>query len=108
MAWSEEARAAAAAARAAKAAEKKQPVKRGPRTKYTTPGNRSAFTLRKKMQHDAGKDARIAAANARTAGAHSTGIGSFVPKGGAAGLGLLAGLVGFAMKGATANIKKGR
>ena len=88
MAWTQAARDAALETRRANAAAKKQTQQRpagqpkpvtGRRPAQmkgrpnTNAGNRAAFALRNKMQHDAGKDQRIAAYNARQAAAHQTG-----------------------------------
>jgi len=66
MAWTEEARQAALAARAAKSGAKQQQPgrKRGPQTAaHPNAGSRAAFALRNKMQHDAGRADRMAAAH---------------------------------------------
>jgi hypothetical protein len=69
----------------------------------TNAGNRAAFSLRNKMAHDAGKDARIAAANARTPAAHQIGVvhatGGRMSPGAAALLGTLLGAGGAILRG---------
>jgi hypothetical protein len=122
MAWTDAARQAAIETRRANAAAKKQ---NGPRPTgqpkpvtgrrpaqmagkpNTNAGNKAAFSLRNKMAHDAGKDARIAAANARTPAAHQIGIhastGGRMSPGAAALLGSLLGAGGKILSGLKMN-----
>jgi hypothetical protein len=128
--WSPEARAAALEARRANAAARKPEQrpkqtsgakKRGPQTKaHPNPGNRVAFALRNKMIHDAGKDARMAAAAGRApysitrTGSHSVSInsiprsGGLASKAGAGLLGMMLGVGGAILKNGMANTRGGR
>jgi hypothetical protein len=124
MAWTEEARAAALEARRANATNRQQAnmvprqkvttgaKKRGPQTQYKSAGMRVAMALRNKQLHDAGKDARMAAAG--TKGIHSISInsiprsGGLASKAGAGLLGMMLGVGGAILKNGMANTRGGR
>jgi hypothetical protein len=80
----------------------------------TNAGNKAAFALRNKMAHDAGKDARIAAFNAKqqAPAAHQIGIahatGGRMSPGAAALLGTLLGVGGAVLKGMKMQPRGGR
>jgi hypothetical protein len=115
MAWSDAARAAALETRRANAKAKPQPQQRtgrkpGPQTAaHPNPGQRVAFAVRNKLAHDAGKDARIAAYNARQAAGKQIGgavttsthvaTGGRMSPGAAALIGTLLGLGGSILHG---------